>query len=255
MSPNVPRNKKETPMNDSLSESLASATLPAIPPPPLPMRLVYDGPKGPLFKALAEARKHFTSLSASATADVRGQTKSGKDFNYKFSYAPLDVVLDALNPGLAAAGLALLQPFDGDVMYTIVAFEGSSLTVETPLPQWGTPQELGSLLTYIRRYQLKGIFGVADSEDDDGNAASGNTAQVTRKEPTVAPRAPLSKLSPELSAQVVAKAKELELGREEFGDMVRKHTGKLWKECEDADAQRLLTVLDAKGVFGKDGAQ
>lgn len=243
-------------MHDSISESLPEPTLPMITPPPVlpPARLVYEGPKGPLFKALAEARKHFTSLSASATADVKiSQSKGGG--SYKFSYAPLDVVLDALQPGLTAAGIALLQPFDGDIMYTIVAFEGSSLTVETPLPSWSTPQELGSLLTYIRRYQLKGIFGVADSEDDDGNAASGNQAQVTRKEPTVASKGPTSKLSPELSAQVVAKAKELELGRDEFSEMVRKHTGKLWKECEDSDAQKLLTVLGAKEAFGKDGAK
>ena len=52
-----------------------------------------------------------------------------------------------------------------------------------------------------------------------------------------------------------AKAKELELGRDEFSEMVRKHTGKLWKECEDSDAQKLLTVLGAKEAFGKDGAK
>lgn len=242
------------PAADSLSQSLVNPGLPMITPPPMPTRLVYDGPKGPLFKALAEARKHFTSLSASATADVKiSQAKGGG--SYKFSYAPLDVVLDALQPGLIAAGLALLQPFDGDVMYTIVAFEGSSLTVETPLPIWATPQELGSLLTYLRRYQIKGIFGVADSEDDDGNAASGNQAQVTRKEPTVAPKPSTSKLSPELSAKVVAKAKELGLNGEEFGEAVRKHTGKLWKECGDVEAEKLLTVLGAKEVFGKDGAK
>ena len=216
-----------------------------------PPKLTFDGPRGPLFKALAEARKHFLPLGASATADV--QMKSGG--SYRFSYAPLDVVLEALAPGLHAAGIALMQPFDGDALYTVIACGDSSMTIETPLPKWNSPQELGSLLTYLRRYQIKGIFGVADSEDDDGNVASGNKAQVTRKEPTVAPKPSTSKLSPELSAQVVAKAKELELGRDEFGDMVRKHTGKLWKECEDADAQKLLTVLEAKGVFGKDGAK
>jgi hypothetical protein len=260
MSPNVPRNKKETLMSeaneayaDDLRREFDRATPPSLPvitPPPGPMRLVYDGPKGPLFKALAEARKHFTSLSASATADV-AMKNGGK---YQFSYAPLDVVLDALQPGLTAAGLALLQPFDGDVMYTIVAFEGSSLTVETPLPSWTTPQELGSLLTYLRRYQIKGIFGVADSEDDDGNTASGNKSQVTRKEPTVAPK-PAGKLSPELSAQVIAKAKEIGMSGQELSEAAKKHAGKPWKDCDDSDAAKLLAVLDAKEVFGKDGAK
>ena len=213
-------------------------------------RLTFDGPKGPLFKALAEARKHFGSLSASATADVT--MKSGG--KYQFSYAPLDVVLEALAPGLQASGLALLQPFDGDVMYTIVAFEGSSMTIETPLPNWTTPQELGSLLTYLRRYQIKGVFGVADSEDDDGNAASGNKAQVNRKEPS-APKTPVSKLSPELAAKIHAAAKSNDLGREEFYALVLKQTGKKWADCDDVDGQKILTVLGAVEVFGKDGAK
>lgn len=203
-----------------------------------PSRLKFDGPKGPLFKALAEARKHFGSLSASATADV--VMKSGG--KYQFSYAPLDVVLEALAPGLHAAGLALLQPFDGDLLYTIVACGESSMTVETPLPQWSTPQELGSLLTYLRRYQIKGIFGVADSEDDDGNAASGNKAAVTRKEPTTSQPSGPSIPKP-LADEVTAEAKRNDLGKAEFFALVKKQTGKGWLECDEADARKLLAVL------------
>ncbi len=200
-------------------------------------RLYYEGPKAPLFKALAEARKHFTSLNANATADV--QMKSGG--KYHFSYAPLDVVLEALQPGLVAAGLAVMQPFDGDVMYTIVAFEGSSMTVETPLPQWATPQDLGSLLTYIRRYQLKGIFGVADSEDDDGNTASGNKAQVTRKEPS-APK-PRANMSKERADEVTATAKDKGMSGEQFAKLVYEQTGNKWKDCDDLDAAKVLAAL------------
>lgn len=203
-----------------------------------PSRLTFDGPKGPLFKALAEARKHFGSLSASATADV--QMKSGG--KYQFSYAPLDVVLDALAPGLQASGLALLQPFDGDVMYTIVAFDGSSMTIETPLPNWTSPQELGSLLTYLRRYQIKGVFGVADSEDDDGNAASGNKAQVSRKEPS-APRSQASAIPKPLADEVVAAAKANDLDAKAFAKLVYEQTGNAWKDCDEADARKLLGVL------------
>jgi len=201
-----------------------------------PSRLSFDGPKGPLFKALAEARKHFGDLSASATADV--QMKSGG--KYQFSYAPLDVVLEALAPGLQAAGLALMQPFDGDVMYTIVACGESSMTIETPLPSWTTPQELGSLLTYLRRYQIKGVFGVADSEDDDGNAASGNKAAVTRKDPTV-PKPPASGVH----SQVVDLAKVKGLDGAQFAELVFKTTGHKWKDCAEADAKKVLSSLEA----------
>ena len=204
-----------------------------------PSRLKFDGPKGPLFKALAEARKHFQPLTTDAKADV--STKEGK-FLYSFKYSPLDVVLDALAPGLQAAGLALLQPFDGDVLYTIVAFEGSSLTVETPLPNWDTPQQLGSLLTYLRRYQIKGLFGVADSEDDDGNAASGNKAQIDRKAPKVAqgsgPGIPEA-----LAAEVFEAAKKNELQKTEFLALANKQAGKPWVQYDAIDAAKLLKVL------------
>lgn len=239
-------------MNDSISESLAD--IPGYPQPMIPtppMRATFEGKKAPLFKALAEARKHYLSLTADSEADV--QLKGGG--GYKHAYADLNTVIKALTPGWLAANLAVVQMVDGDDLITVVGVEDSSLTIACPIPRYETPQQMGSAVTYIRRYQLKAVFCVNDSEDDDGNAASGNKAQVTRKEPTVTPKSPTSKLSPELSAQVVAKAKELELGRDEFSETVRKHTGKLWKECEDSDAQKLLTVLGAKEAFGKDGAK
>ena len=35
----------------------------------------------------------------------------------------------------------------------------------------GTPQDFGSLITYYKRYQICGIFGIAPSDDDDGEMA------------------------------------------------------------------------------------
>lgn len=39
-----------------------------------------------------------------------------------------------------------------------------------PLPATGTPQQIGSAITYARRYALQAMTGVAADEDDDGNA-------------------------------------------------------------------------------------
>lgn len=222
-------------MNDNHDTIAPPANIP-------PSQLTYDGPKGPLFKALAEARKHFLPLAKDGKADV---SKDGK-YLYSFTYSPLDAVLDALAPGLQAAGLALLQPFDGDTLYTIVACGDSSLTVETPLPGWDTPQQLGSLLTYLRRYQVKGIFGVADAEDDDGNAASGNKAAITRKEPTVpqaSPKSSTSGLPKELLDKCVNAGKSAELTKAEFEAACQKATGKLLKEFSSADAETFLSYM------------
>lgn len=216
--------------------------------PILPTRLKFEGPKGPLFSAVAEARKSFKSLSTNAKVQF-GEGQKAR----KHNYATLDAVIDALEPGWMKAGLTVIQPHDGDVLWTIVAFGESSMTVEQPLTGWKSAQDLAGLLTYFRRYALKGIFCVADDEDDDGSSLPGGQGKpLGRNEPAVAPKAaPVS----EAKQSVVDKAKELGLSSVEFGAMVKEHTQKLWKDCGDDDAKKLLAVLEAKSVFGKDGAK
>lgn len=206
-------------------------------------KLRFVGESGPLFKAMAEARKHFKSLVTSAEADVTGTSKTGKAYSYSFSYAPLDVVLGAIEPGLQAAGLALSQPFDGKNLYTIVAFEGSMMVVETSLPGWSDPQALGSLLTYIRRYQIKGVFGVADSEDDDGGAAAGNQTKVTRKEPPPAPKREPTFLPDQLRLDINNAAKAKKLSKEQFVAFVQESTGCEWPNLTPDQGEALLMEL------------
>ncbi len=218
-----------------------------------PATLTFEGPRGPLFQALAEARKHFKSLTASSKADVK--MKSGGE--YSFHYAPLDVVIAAIDPGLQAAGLTLLQPFDGDTLFTIVACGESSMTIAMPLPAWTSCQELGSTITYLRRYQIKGLFGVADEEDDDGAKASGHKADITRKSPRGAPitdsgtpRAPAQQpeLPKSLLDTIVGSAKALGLGKDEFRAACEKATGKVWSALNEADGKKFLAALEVTNL-------
>lgn len=212
-----------------------------IPGPPLASRLTFDGPKGPLFTALAEARKHFKPLTKTDEVEVQG--KEGKR-GYTFQYAPLDVVIASLDPGWQAAGIAVIQPFDGDTLYTIVTCGESSMTIEMPLPAWTSPQILGSALTYLKRYMLKGVFCVNDAEDDDGNAASGNQGTFKKREPTVAkPQA--SAIPKPLADEVIAAAKAKELPRAEFDKLVYGLTGNAWKDCSEEDARKVLKELQS----------
>jgi hypothetical protein len=203
-----------------------------------PSRLSFEGPKAPLFQALAEARKHYLSLTADSTADV--QLKGGG--GYKHAYADLDTVIKALTPGWLAAGLAVIQALDGDNVVTIVAKDESCLTVSCPMPAYDTPQQLGSASTYIKRYQLKSIFVVNDSEDDDGNTASGNKAQVTRKEPT-APKAQAVSMPKAIADEVTQTAKDKGLSGEQFRKVVFEQTGNAWKDCSELDAKKVLAAL------------
>lgn len=204
----------------------------------VPSRLTFDGPKGPLFKAMAEARKHYLSLTADSNADVQLKGEGG----YKHSYADLDTVIKALTPGWNEAGLAVMQFLDGDFVTTVVAKDDSSLTILCPIPCYDTPQQMGSGTTYIRRYQLKAVFCVNDSEDDDANTAQGNKATVSKREPS-APRPQASAIPKQLSDDVVAAAKENGLDAKAFSKLVYEQTGNAWKDCDEQDARKLLGVL------------
>ena len=225
-------------MNDH-AEPVADTT----PPPP---RLTFEGPKAPLFKALHEARKHYTNLSAVGQMAFGDGPKARKH-----EYAPLDVVVAALEPGWEKAGISVTQPHDGYFLYTVVCVGDSSMTIACELPQWNSSQDLGAILTYFRRYQLKGVFCVADSEDDDASSAPGGQGQsLGRKEPRASQPSGPSGVSAENKAAAFAAGKEAELSRDEFFSFVQKALNKPWDKCTDKDIPLLLKALEAKMVMG-----
>lgn len=135
---------------------------------------------GALAAALAKAQSTFPAIPRDKEVTV--QTRTGG--SYKFKYAPLDSILSAVRGPLADNGLAIAQLLDGDDLVTMLMHkDGASLTGRWPLPQrdGGTVQDLGSAITYLRRYSIQAVLGIAAEEDDDGNRASGNRV-ATRDE-------------------------------------------------------------------------
>jgi hypothetical protein len=60
--------------------------------------------------------------------------------------------------------------FSGDrfvLAYKLLHVSGESVAGEYPLPTGGTPQALGSAITYGRRYALCAVTGLAPEDDDD----------------------------------------------------------------------------------------
>ena len=132
-----------------------------------------------LAKALAKAQSEFPSIERSKDVVVK-TTKGG---SYTFSYAPLDAIAHAVAAPLRANDLTysqLLSNIDGKAALRTILMHSSGETLEDvcPLPMNGavSAQEFGSLVTYMRRYALVALLGIATEEDDDGNHASGNVA-------------------------------------------------------------------------------
>lgn len=128
-----------------------------------------------LATALAKAQKGFGPI-------VKKQTANAGTFTYK--YASLDAVIDAVRAPLSDNGLAFTQILDGDDLLTLLIHtSGQRLEGRTNLPTGGTMQQLGSAITYLRRYALQAMLGIAAEEDDDatgGNAPRGTGRTVSR---------------------------------------------------------------------------
>lgn len=146
-----------------------------------------------LAAALAAAQSKFGPINRSREVTVR--TEKG---TYKFSYAPLDEVLAATRPALTGNGLSLSQLLaDGSLRTVLLHSSGEWIASEISLPpRPAKMQELGSILTYLRRYALVALLGVASEEDDDGNAGDGNhwepaprhAPPATKQPPAAAPK-------------------------------------------------------------------
>jgi len=92
--------------------------------------------------------------------------------HFKTKYADLAAVLNAARKPLSANGLAIVQTIGDGVLHTrLLHTSGQWIASEHPLPMSGKPQEIGSALTYARRYSLSALIGIAADEDDDANAA------------------------------------------------------------------------------------
>jgi hypothetical protein len=124
--------------------------------------------------ALAEAQGEFPVIPKDRTVKVT--TKAGG--SYTFAYAPLDSILTAVRPVLAKHGLAIVQRLEApngqpSIRTELLHRDGGRIASSFPLgPMPEAPQDLGSLLTYLRRYAVAALLCVAAEDDEDAGSAT-----------------------------------------------------------------------------------
>ena len=145
-----------------------------------------------LYSALAKAQGQMTNPVKNREVSVKSDRGA-----YKFAYATLDSILDGIRKPLADNGLAMTQALEqrenglAMVMRIFHAGGGQLMTV-MPLDHARAVkmQELGSLMTFARRYQVAAFFGLAAEEDDDANSADGNQRELRDRRPSAPSAAP-----------------------------------------------------------------
>jgi hypothetical protein len=103
--------------------------------------------------------------------------------HFKNKYADLTAVIEAVRKPLNDNGIAFTQTpelRDGTLCLVtrFIHASGQCLTGEYPLPANVSPQQLGSALTYAKRYSLAAMAGISSDDDDDAEGAR-KEGQVT----------------------------------------------------------------------------
>lgn len=196
-----------------------------------------------LYSALLKAQQSFKPIHKDKTA------KAGA---YSYKYADLGSVLDAVRDALLANGLLLTQPPSIEaggvtVVSTVLthAESGESIAARLIVPQDVKAQELGSWITYARRYTLCGLLCIVAEDDDDGAAATKETKTRKAPEKSAKPDAP-----PDFVSKVWATCRSLVGGNPEKARgllewLTEKHGVKASKDLDPAQLETYLNELDA----------
>ena len=129
-----------------------------------------------LAAALCRALPEIPEIEKNQTATIR--PKPGDSWKaYQYKYADLGAILSATTKPLAKEGLVVVwpsTPVENTVILTATMMHSESgefLKAAMRLPVCGNMKDLGSAITYIKRYLYLLLVPVVAEADDDGQRA------------------------------------------------------------------------------------
>ena len=134
-----------------------------------------------IHERIEAAKGNFPAILKQATGQVGTR---------HYQYADITSVVDGVEPSLTAEGVGIFPTVSGGCVTTILAVVADPtefVRCEIELPEDLTPQQVGSAITYFRRYELVLLLNLL-TEDDDGSSASQPAPTVPANTP--AERAP-----------------------------------------------------------------
>lgn len=199
-----------------------------------------------LFKAMIEAAPEVQAISKSKQA-------------YGYKYATLDSLIDMLRGALPKHGLWFTQSpstGDGRISLTTRVLHVSGEWIEDTIEMQSDSalsgkvnevQKAGAAITYLRRYTLSSIFGVASDEDVDGNVSSQGRPQRVQEQPQRQEQArPMDER--ERALAYVAKDYKRRAGAGEVKESILKHYADLLKtdtikSSKEMDTKELVVLV------------
>ncbi len=120
---------------------------------------------------------------AAAQGEIRNPALDGVNPHFRSRFATLASCLKAVRPVFAEHGLAIVQapssPMSTGVALTTTIMHSTGTTESTVACRCGSKvQEMGSAISYLRRYALCSMVGIVGDDDDDGNQAVAGFSSV-----------------------------------------------------------------------------
>ena len=124
----------------------------------------------------SESVNELATALAKAQAEIRNPGKNTKNTFFKNEYADLTSVLGCIRPVASANGLSFIQAveaYNGNVAVTSQISHSSGqwikqvASVEVPKTSKNPIQDLGSMATYLKRYQAQSMWAICADEDTD----------------------------------------------------------------------------------------
>jgi hypothetical protein len=124
----------------------------------------------------SESINELATALAKAQAEIRNPGKNTKNTFFKNEYADLTAVLGCIRPVASANGLSFIQAveaYNGNVAVSSQISHSSGqwikqvASVEVPKTSKNPIQDLGSMATYLKRYQAQSMWAICADEDTD----------------------------------------------------------------------------------------
>ena len=137
-----------------------------------------------------ETAKNLNEALLMFQGQVGKLPRDGVNPHFNSRYATLSSVWDAVRKPLTDCGLTVKSRIEsGEVITELVhAASGESISSRMAIPA-GSIQQIGSGITYCRRYSLVTMLNLTTEEDDDGNLAS-QPVPPDARQPASTPPAP-----------------------------------------------------------------
>lgn len=200
---------------------------------------------GALAAALAKARLAMGAIPKNKTANA------GK-FSYR--YADLADVMEAVKQPLADNGLVLSQHVHGEAnnigIETVLLHESGewmgstiSIPVVSQNGRMNAAQEVGTTITYLRRYSVTAMLGIASDDDTDAAGAPGPTKHSAQQDPPKPAQDDSGKLVADVkNAVAAAKARGID---EPVVEGYRRDAQEAWKKGSFDEVKRVVSELNA----------